>query len=243
VGEIDLSVLTTMIVSVASSSAIVWLLRSWISERLKNAIKHEYDISLEAFKAGLKAEVDKNVEILKAQLKAESDKEIEVLKARLKAEADVSTEMLRAKLQQANIEHQIRFVRLHEKVAETVAETYSKLTVFYRAVANYTKSMEHANDLPKSERRIQVADAMAAFDEYYSLRKLYIPKQTAEKIEEFKKKLNLITVDFWTGVEQDGNSRTQEKETWFRVWKKMSEDVPPLFAVLENDFQSILGIS
>ena len=63
-------------VSVLLMSALIFLSKSWLSERLKNAIKHEYDEKLEAHKAKLKAEHDLNIETLKVKLKAKSDEAI-----------------------------------------------------------------------------------------------------------------------------------------------------------------------
>ena len=92
-----LQVLSSATVSVALSGILLWLTKSWISERLKNSIKSEYDQKLETHKA---------------QLKAQSDVEIEQLKSRLNRTA---------------LEHQVRFTNLDEKRAEVIAETYSLL--------------------------------------------------------------------------------------------------------------------
>src|SRR6266478_2886280 len=40
-------IVTSVISSVAVSSLVVWLLREWISVRLKTSIEHEYDRKLE----------------------------------------------------------------------------------------------------------------------------------------------------------------------------------------------------
>ena len=55
-------------VNAALSSLIIWITKSWISERLKQSIKHEYDQKLEIHKAQLKAESDVEIERLKCQL-------------------------------------------------------------------------------------------------------------------------------------------------------------------------------
>ena len=60
--------IATIASSVGLSGLLVWLTKSWISERLKNAIKHEYDEKLETHKAQLKREYDKEIEEFKAHL-------------------------------------------------------------------------------------------------------------------------------------------------------------------------------
>lgn len=64
------SYLLTLISSVGASAllttALIWLSKNLISERLKNAIKSEYDIKLESHKSVLQAEQDRALEKLRA---------------------------------------------------------------------------------------------------------------------------------------------------------------------------------
>ena len=66
--DLIISILSAATVSTLLTGALLWLTKSWISERLKNAIKHEYDEKLESHKAQLKAESDTTLERLKSQL-------------------------------------------------------------------------------------------------------------------------------------------------------------------------------
>ncbi|WP_151744866.1 hypothetical protein [Acinetobacter calcoaceticus] len=56
---------------------VVFMFRNWFLERLKNSIKHEYDMSLENFKSDLKIENDKELEEIKALLKKQTDANLE----------------------------------------------------------------------------------------------------------------------------------------------------------------------
>jgi len=89
------------------SGVLVWLFRTWIAERLKGAIKNEYDQKLETHKA---------------ELKGLHDTELERLRADLRIEAS---------------ERETRFDRHHEKVIEIVAGTFAQLQEFHRAIASY----------------------------------------------------------------------------------------------------------
>ena len=64
--DLLLSLLTSATVSVALTAALVWLSKTWISERLKGAIQLEYDQKLEAYKSELKAQHEVAIERLKA---------------------------------------------------------------------------------------------------------------------------------------------------------------------------------
>ena len=59
------SIVSSVTLSGILCGAIVWLSRTWITERLKNAIKNEYDEKLESHKAKLKAEHDIAIERLR----------------------------------------------------------------------------------------------------------------------------------------------------------------------------------
>lgn len=66
--------MTTVLSSVAVSSFLLigatWLLRSWITERLKNAIKHEYDREIESYKSMLALVYSATAEGQKAAIEA-----------------------------------------------------------------------------------------------------------------------------------------------------------------------------
>ena len=54
-----------------AGAAVIWLAKSILSERIKNSIKHEYDLRLEVHRASLKSELDKQIEMFKSQVKAQ----------------------------------------------------------------------------------------------------------------------------------------------------------------------------
>ena len=209
---------TTILTAVGFSSAatlvIGWLLRTWISERLKNAIKHEYDQKLAAYQA---------------ELKAESDVEIENLKTRL---------------QIAAAERSVQYTHVYSKTAETVADVYSRLLDVHDAVAQYTKSVEYETDPPKEERRIAVGKSVEAFQKYYRPLRLYIPRASDDRIAEFINGLYNISIQFRKGVEEGWDYRPEsnpDENTWAKAHKYMTEEVPPVLRSLEAEFRTLLG--
>ena len=54
-----------------SAALVLWLAKSVLTERIKNAIKHEYDIRIENHKSSLKSELEKQIEVFKIQIKAQ----------------------------------------------------------------------------------------------------------------------------------------------------------------------------
>lgn len=72
------SFLTTLLASASASivlsSALVFLARNWISERIQQSIKHEYDQKLAHLNAQLRNESDKNALLLKSSIEHEAER-------------------------------------------------------------------------------------------------------------------------------------------------------------------------
>ena len=199
----EIQTFTLSLITGGSASAIVvWLARNWISERIKNSIKHEYDAKLETHKA---------------------------------------------QLQIAATERSVRYSKIFEEIAVTVAETYKLLLAVHDSVASYTSIVEFAGDPSKADRRKIVGEKMTQFHTYYRPRKLFLPRITIQRIDEFLKQLHKISMEFMLGVEQDGDTRRRrtnpdlDVDTWMKAHEFMNKEVPPILGLLEDDLRKILG--
>jgi hypothetical protein len=170
-GDLMSTIITSAFVSAILVGLLLFLTKSWISERLKNAIKSEYDLKLESYKV------------------------------ELKAESEVAIENLKSRLSVAATEHQIRFSRLHESRAEVIAETYALLRNLYEKVADYVKIFEPAGDRPKEERRSDVVAALNDLRAYYPKKQIFLPKKIAIKVRNIDIELMQATSQFVYGVE------------------------------------------
>lgn len=112
------NVAITMVTSVVSSSVVsaaaVWLLRTYISERLRASIQHEYDLKLEAFKA-----------------QQESVRHAE-------------TERLRSDLHIVATEREITFRGLQERRADVIARVYAALQGAHSSLQLYSDDLRFA---------------------------------------------------------------------------------------------------
>ncbi len=204
--------MTSILSGGLASALLIWLLRTWISERLKSAIQNEYEQKLETHKAKLKYQSELEIERLRSQLHIQAER------------------------------HNIRFAKIYGEIAETVASTYEKLIKFKKAVADYVSIIEWSGDPPKEERRKIVDEKMKQFIEFYEYRKLYLPRGTVNRIDRFWQGLYEISIDFMYAVEQGkGKSLPDEKDTWKKAHDFISKEIPPLLADLEYDFRNILG--
>ncbi len=68
--EIDLNnIIYDLLIGAGGGVGITFLLRTYFNEKIKNSIKHEYDIRLESYKSELKTTIDKDIESYKSQIK------------------------------------------------------------------------------------------------------------------------------------------------------------------------------
>ena len=206
-----MDLLTTILTSGAVTALLIWLTKAWISERLKHAIKHEYDEKLETYKV------------------------------QMKAQADVELEKLRADLKISATEHELRFTALHEKRAETVAETYALLKELFYRLADYVKIFEPAGDKPKEERRKAAADSHAAFRTYYSGRLIFFPKATAGKLEAIDQQFVRSFNEFVFGVEMRERVRGDGSQKWLEIFSRLDGEIKVALGELEDEFRKMMG--
>ena len=166
-----ITIISSAVVSTILAGLLLWLTKSWISERLKNAIKSEYDQKLETHKS---------------QLKAHTDSELEKLKTSLSTIA---------------AEQRVKFSTLHNDRAKVIAKTYAYLKEVYLTMHDYVKKKGHSQDKPIDERRQIAVNAHSAFREYYRKKLIYLPKIAADKLETIDSEVVEIFHRFLNNVE------------------------------------------
>lgn len=150
----------------ALTTFLIWISRSWISERLKGSIANEYSQKLETHKA---------------ELLAQNSVEIEKLKATLSITA---------------AERNIKFSKLHEQRALVIAETYSLLRDVFISMGDYVKFFVPSGDKSIKERELRAIETHQALRDYYVHKVIYLPKSTANKIEKIHTDLLKIYHEF-----------------------------------------------
>ena len=206
-----IEIITSATVAGLLSAALIWFTKSVISERLKNAIKSEYEQKLETHKAQLKSTSDVAIESLKSQLS--------VIAA------------------QGNF----KFTKLHESRAQAIAEIYALLAEFHVALADYTRAFEVAGGTSRTERREIAVKAHGAFDALYRKKKIFLPKSSATKIDDLNHQLKIVYHEFLFGVDMAHTANGDFAQKWIGINEKMSSTIDPALAELEHDFRVLLG--
>lgn len=156
-------------ISAVLVTTLIWLLRNWITERLKNAVSFEYQKALETHKAELKRQGDAEVEKLKAQsnaelekLKAQSNAELETRKAELKAQVDAALELQKAALQRVSHIDKSQFDMEFSSFQKLWASICSLIDKTVRVLNSY----EYIE--PDQKTKVKQGYAEAADQEYFS---------------------------------------------------------------------------
>lgn len=204
-------IIVGLLVSTLGTGLFNWILRLWVSEKIKSSIKNEYDQKLETHKAILKAETEIEIEKFKSQLSLVS------------------------------IEHQIRFSKLHELRAEVIAETYALLKYLYTKLGDYVKLFEPVGDSPRDQRRKAAIIAHEKFSKYFQEKLIFFPKSTADKLEKINADLVKSFNQFSFGVEMASQMGQNSTENWIKVFESVNGQIKEALVEIEGEFRGLLG--
>ena len=127
-------VLSSGIAGGALAGAVVWLSKSWISERLKRSIQYEYD------------------------------QKIETIKAQFSAENSISVEKLRADLRIEAHQRETLFATLHAKRAEVIGEMHALIQGVAVSISQYIRQRKEGRNARDFLRHLnQASEQFSAY--------------------------------------------------------------------------------
>jgi len=235
--------LDTIITAILSSSIIsgllIWMTKSWIAERLKNSIKHEYDQKLESHKA---------------QLKYEADTEIEKIKAELQIEAHRNS---------------VNYSTLHSKRAEYITQLYSRLVNLYEGIiglsyelgarevradhyARYDAIKSQPWEIKEGIQTLSIEEETKAknlhetykeFMKFYNEKKIYFSEEVCALIEQFANLAGFMGTMYQNVALRDDDNQPYFNPIVLETWFKAGERIPKLLATMEKEFRVMLGVT
>ena len=209
-------------VSAALAGALIWLLRTWMGERLRAAIQAEYAEKLET---------------LKTQLQADAALKLETYKATLKGQGDVELEKLRASLAIAAAQRNAQYGSLVERRFEAIARVHGLLLRFHQAVHQMVQPTLFAGGRPTKEELSETAyQAGAAFENAYPDNKIFLPSALSDQIDQIRQSLvsNANLYQLLVVPKQD-------LERHLEVYLKVSNEMPKTIAALEAELRTLMG--
>jgi uncharacterized membrane-anchored protein YhcB (DUF1043 family) len=174
-------------------------------------------------------------ERIKGSIKHEYDKDLEQHKADLKRNYDVQIETLKAEF----AKNQHRFSHVFERTAETITTTYKKILELRdnlgADLALAGKKDDESKNRMKEHRKLRIA-----FYLYLRENKIYLPKETAEKISTFNGKTTSALTAYEAGLNADTTDARYEKLAV--AVEPLFNEIPELLSDLEDDFRKVLGL-
>jgi hypothetical protein len=171
--------------------------------------------------------LNKSLEKYKTDLKNAGDREIEHIRNDLKKEA---------------LEHEVKFRKAHDQVADVMVELFLRLSKFYASVESYLAPFDFPGETKESKGKV-VGERMDEFVPYLLNHQLFLPEVLFQDLKEFRRALFTVSIQFKTGFEHAQQS-SFGKDT-VDVWHKADlalKELHPKFAKLRADFQTILGL-
>ncbi len=171
------------------------------------------------------------------------DKGVEQHKAVLRAKTDAEVEKLRAVLERESLEHEVKFRRIDDRVAEHLGEIYARLFKLYESASKYVAILEHSGEPSKKEKFKTVVEANREFWDYFLPNRLYVPPRLFKRIRTVADGLANVVGDFTRGREREEQGRRlPEEDYWMKAYETFEKEVTPLFTDLVANFQRRLGI-
>jgi hypothetical protein len=171
-------------------------------------------------------------------------KDIERHKNNLAAQSALELEKLRAEFARQALEHEVRFRRVDDKVAEHLAEVYQRLFRLFEKVSSLVRILEWSNEPSKEEKLNAAGAATQEFWNYFLPNRIYIPPKLYERVRELANKLVGIANDFGRGLRREarGAESDETEDHWSKAFNAIEKEASPLFTALVRDVQSRLGV-
>lgn len=174
------------------------------------------------------------IERLTNSIKHEYETELETHKADLRRDYGIQIEKLRAEL----AERTFRFSHVFEHTEMTIRTVYVKLLAVLDAALLASPELPSKEDREKAVR--------AAFDKFYAFyrpNKIYIPKDSAKRIDDFCSNVSTLVYNYRKAEQLETVQLVNEKRL-LKVYTQIEDiefAIPTLLSALEDDFQILLG--
>jgi hypothetical protein len=224
-------------VAAASFFAACWL---YLSTPL--AAKPMYDETLKLL-GGTAILVAAVAWLIRSLLLHFMSKDVESYKEQLKSANALELEKLRANLSQQTLEHEVKFRRTDEKIAEHLTVVYQKLFNLYRSVLDYVKIFEFGGEPSKEEKHKVVLTANDDFWDYFLHNRPYIPPKMYKQIKDIADLLAKTAREFAFGQDREKRGLpTKGEDHWEAALENVEHKATPMFSEMVAEVQRRLGV-
>jgi len=199
--------------SVVFTGSLGFLLREWISTRLRESIRHEYAVEQARVEAVLKAEFDSRLESLRAGYRRALD------------------------------ENLVRFTKLHEEQAGVVKRLYQLVAKAEDAILSQVSDVWTVlgGDGPSPDSvKHEVAETLTRLRVEFSENRIFLPDAICQRIQNLFGEAVLLSSMENTA---EAFNETSPAEARREAYRRLVSDFGPLRTELEMLFRKILGVA
>ena len=198
--------------AVALFGGLVTLVNMWLTERVRTANQTAIEEVKAAYQHGIE------------EAKAEYQRDLERLRSELNA---------------LSFEHQTRFVRLHERRVDVIAEMYRLLAIaevaFQPAIAPARWGENAAQEKILEDRR-EAATAGNAFEDFFRVNRLWLDDDLSSSLDNLAQHFRKACFLY-----DNKDRRPDPEEAWESAWRQVTEDVPKTRAEIEAAMREMLA--
>jgi hypothetical protein len=167
--------------------------------------------------------------------------DLERFKTALKGSHEKEIERLRSDLRMVAFEREIRFVKLHEKRLDIIAELYRRLSAANIAMSKLVSPMQFGGKEAEKQNHDRAADACQQFRDYYLQHRIYFDVGLCEHLDGLDAKFWQIFIHYYMYDSDDQEVARERRKTQLEAWDQASEEVPPMLREIERSFRTLLG--
>jgi hypothetical protein len=156
-------------------------------------------------------------------------------------DVDLQVQSLKSSLEMIAYEQQVRFSKLHEKRADTIAELYSQIVELPSYAWKFI--LQSPSDLEQAKIAM---DKVTETDRFVAKNRIYFPPEVCELLDKFVKTLRSMVIHvqvYWQDSSYYANQlmREDRNKVMTKALTELENEIPALTKNLENEFRSLLG--
>jgi hypothetical protein len=167
------------------------------------------------------------------------DKDLERYKHELKSKSDLEIERVKNELKMAELEHSVRFSRLHERRADVIATLYKYMVESYWAVYGFVAD----NGVDEQDGTLALKLITESYN-YFEVHRLYLPYSHGEVIKLFFGRLRKIASeirDVMRRGPRDDSMADEQIEKLNNAIRDLEGSIAKSREMLESEFRELLG--
>lgn len=174
------------------------------------------------------------------------DKYLEHGLEKYKADLQLDTEKYKSELKRIELEHQIKYSKLHEERAQTIKELYSFLIDLQKHLILFTTPFQGQDWTTDTERENDTKEVFERINQFFLKNRIYLSLPVCDKIQG-------ILTDSWGIIVQmsvtkrsaqyntTGPEKAQSLKEWQSLYSKIGKEIDTARLSLEDEFRKIIG--